>query len=90
MLGEHLVDLYASVDRAVLLKASDADRRRARAFKNDTQFAVCQRRDGVADSRIVSDAAAKSHPANAAPFDLTDEINVGDGAIVLLSVLDAL
>ncbi len=83
MLVEHLLDFDAGIDGLVLLERPDADRASARAVEYDAQLGVGQRRNDVADRRIVGNAPAEMCPTGAALIDFAHEIDVGDGTAAL-------
>src|SRR5436190_22244606 len=59
MLAEHVVDIDIRGYRAVQLKMSNGDRRGARYVVDEPQFAGPDRKHGVANPGIVSDASLK-------------------------------
>ena len=81
MLGEHFLDVDIGDHRAVLLQGSDIDLVGSGRGVDRAQFLIGDQVDGIADGRIVGDAALEFGPI--AAEDLAEEIDRGAGDIVV-------
>ena len=75
MLGEHFLDVDIGDDRAVLLQGADIDLVRAGRRVDRAQFRIGDQVDGIADGRIVGDAALEFGPVAAEDF--AEQVDAG-------------
>jgi hypothetical protein len=84
MLAQHLVHVDAGVDRDVLLQVSDGDRLGAGHVVDEPQLRVGDERGGIADGRIVGDAALEEGLARLVVLDLAHHVEMSGGDEALL------
>src|SRR5258708_16639406 len=81
MLTEHFLDVDIGDDRRILLQRADVYLIRSRRRVDRSQILVGDQIDGIADRRIVGDAALKTRARRAAE-DFAKQIDGSDGNIV--------
>ena len=81
MLGEHFLDVDIGDDGAVLLQGADIDLVRAGRRIDRAQLLIGDQLDGVADGRIVGDAALEFRAIAAEDF--AEQIDAGAGDVVI-------
>ena len=80
MLAEHFLDIDIGNDGLILLQGSDVDLIRTRRGVDRSKLLIGDQVDGVADGRIVCDAALK-FGAYRGPEDFAEQIDRGAGDI---------
>ncbi len=80
MLGQHFLDIDIGDDRRVLLQGADIDLVGSARRIDGAQFGVADQFDGIADGRVVGDAALE-FLALRGPQDLAQQVDRSDGNI---------
>ena len=77
MLAQHVVDLDASTDGAVLLELPDIDRVRAGRVVDPSQIVASKQIDLVSYDRIIGNAALKSNGTTLSLLELAEQVDAG-------------
>ena len=81
MLGQHFLDVDIGDDGAVLLQGADIDLVRAGRRIDRAQLLIADQLDGVADGRIIGDAALEFRAIAAEDF--AQQVDAGAGDVVV-------
>ncbi len=82
MLGQHFLDIDIGDDGVILLQGADIDLVRSGRRIDRAQLLIGDQVDGIADGRIIGDAALEFGAIRAAE-DFAEQVDAGDGDVVV-------